>query len=119
MREMIDKFYSRCNLRSDHQLQEIIQYPDKAPIIESLLSMAFELIERRRVHGPLGCDWLAKPQMKLTYVDKTMLNDYEIEMLSQGKMILCFRSIRERTGMSLRETKDYFDKACGRESDQG
>ncbi len=61
-KELIEKFYKECRLRSDSELQNIISDPTKAPILESLLSMAFELTERRRIHGPLGPKWLSKPQ---------------------------------------------------------
>lgn len=61
-KELIEKCYRKCRLRSDSEIQSIIDNPGQAPILESLLSMAFELAERRKIHGPLGPNWLAKPQ---------------------------------------------------------
>ena len=30
--------------------------------IDHIASMALELLEYRKIHGPLGCDWLENPE---------------------------------------------------------
>ena len=53
---------ARYLLLTDDELTEIVQQEgqsDAKPLAHYMTSMALELQEYRKIHGPLGCQWLS------------------------------------------------------------